>query len=66
MPDSRAIEYAQRRGYDLSGLRSQQITEEDFATFDYILVMDHDNLQDLRQICPERYMHKVQLFLSFC
>ena len=65
MPDSRAIEYAMRRGYDLSGLRSRQITETDFEHFDYILAMDHDNLRDLRQLSPEQHKHKVKLFLEF-
>ncbi len=64
-PDARAQRAALGRGYDLSALRGRQIHDEDFATFDYILAMDHDNLANLLRICPEQYQHKVRLYLSF-
>ncbi|WP_309762140.1 low molecular weight protein-tyrosine-phosphatase [Pseudomonas oryzihabitans] len=43
-PDSRAIQAAASRGYDISDLRARQVTVADFQRFDLILAMDHDNL----------------------
>ncbi len=48
-PDRRAIEAARRRGIDLSSLRARQIREDDFERFDLILVMDDENLSELRR-----------------
>lgn len=64
-PDARAQKAAQGRGYDLSSLRGRHVSDKDFAEFDYILVMDRDNLGNLLQRCPEQYKHKVKLFLAF-
>jgi len=64
-PDRRAHHAAARRGYDLSGLIGRQVNERDFHEFDYILAMDHDNLDNLRRVCPEALQHKLRLFLSF-
>ncbi|KTT14358.1 protein tyrosine phosphatase [Pseudomonas oryzihabitans] len=52
-PDSRAIQAAAGRGYDISGLRARQVTAADFQRFDLILAMDHDNLAWLEQLRPE-------------
>ena len=65
-PDARSQKHGKARGYDLSALRARQITPEDFATFDLILAMDHDNLSDLQDYYrrlgqPERF--KAQLAL---
>ncbi|KTT66672.1 protein tyrosine phosphatase [Pseudomonas oryzihabitans] len=51
-PDSRAIQAAAGRGYDISGLRARQVTAADFQHFDLILAMDHDNLAWLEQLRP--------------
>lgn len=64
-PDARAQKTALGRGYDLSALRGRQVSNQDFATFDYILAMDRDNLANLQQRCPEQYVHKVKLYLAF-
>lgn len=47
-PDSRSQKHAIARGYDLSALRARQIKAQDFASFDLILAMDHNNLADLQ------------------
>lgn len=65
-PDLRSQKHAKARGYDLSGLRARQIRPEDFASFDLILAMDHENLSDLQDYyrClgqPERYKAKLAL-----
>lgn len=63
-PDSRAQATAKKRGVDISGQRSRKVTDEDFEDFDYILAMDHDNMTDLTERCPEEHRHKLSLFLS--
>ena len=64
-PDARAQNAALGRGYDLSTLRGRQVSDQDFAAFDYILAMDRDNLRNLLRRCPEQYKHKVRLYLAF-
>ncbi|AMO57027.1 low molecular weight protein-tyrosine-phosphatase [Endozoicomonas montiporae] len=64
-PDSRSMAEAKQQGYDLSFIRSRQVTAEDFAGQDYILAMDQSNLDDLLAECPPEHQHKVKLFLDF-
>lgn len=52
-PDRRTRAEAQRRGIDLSGLRGRQFGADDFARFDLVLAMDHDNLVDLASLAPD-------------
>lgn len=64
-PDRRAVEAAKRRGIDLSQLRARQVSEEDFERFDLILVMDEENLAELRQRAPARYHDRIRLLMEF-
>lgn len=64
-PDPRASQAAKRRGYDLSDLVGRQVGPRDFEEFDLILAMDHDNLVNLRRVCPRGREDRVRLFLSF-
>lgn len=64
-PDHRAQAAAQRRGIVLSDIRARRVSDEDFETFDHILVMDKDNLGELLQRVPEQHRSKVHLFLEF-
>jgi protein-tyrosine phosphatase len=64
-PDIRAREAAARRGYDLSSLSARQVNDYDFIRFDYILAMDRDNLDLLRQACPLEHQGKLSLFMAF-
>ncbi|MEX2122563.1 MAG: low molecular weight protein-tyrosine-phosphatase [Woeseia sp.] len=64
-PDRRAQAAAERRGVTLSNIRARRITDEDFESFDYILVMDKDNLGELLERAPEEHRSKVRLFLEF-
>ncbi|HET6629419.1 MAG TPA: low molecular weight protein-tyrosine-phosphatase [Woeseiaceae bacterium] len=64
-PDHRAQAAAQRRGIALHEIRARRVSDEDFEAFDYILVMDKDNLEELRQRVPEGNRRKVHLFLEF-
>lgn len=64
-PDDRAQDTAMRRGIDMSDLRARRVNAEDFATFDYILAMDRDNLSLLMNACPADQAGKVSLFMDF-
>ena len=64
-PDKRSASAALSRGYDLSHLRSRQINANDFNQFDYILVMDQQNLIDVQAMCPSDFTGKLELFLDY-
>lgn len=64
-PDARAQAAARRRGVDLSALRGRQATARDLVEHDYVLAMDHENLANLRRICPLGHEHKLRLLMSF-
>ena len=64
-PDLRAQKAAQRRGVDLSGLRARQLSQQDFAEFDYVLGMDQDNLRAIRELKPANSKAYIGLFLDF-
>lgn len=64
-PDPRAIEAASRRGVDISGLRARQFVADDLDEFDYVLVMDRQNLADVRDIWHQNGGTEPRLFLSF-
>ncbi len=51
-PDSRAIEHAALRGYDLARLRAREVTADDFVAFDHILAMDASNMDALDPLRP--------------
>lgn len=64
-PDPRAVEAAARRGYDISGQRARRIRDGDFQSFDYILAMDQDNLQQLTARCPAAEVDRLKLLMDF-
>ncbi|NJD08632.1 MAG: low molecular weight phosphotyrosine protein phosphatase [Methylococcaceae bacterium] len=64
-PDRRAQVAAAGRGVDLSRLRARQVRLVDFDTFDYILVMDRENFQDLTALFPAGDVARVGLFLDY-
>jgi protein-tyrosine phosphatase len=64
-PDERTIRAAHQRGYDLAGLRARQVQEADFQSFDLILAMDRQNLNDLNTMRPASAVSRVDLFLSY-
>jgi len=63
-PDKRSIRHAAKRGYDLSKNRARQIKKEDFEKFDLIWAADHENVDDLKALCPDVYHSKISLFLG--
>ncbi len=65
-PDMRSQATAARRGVDLRSLRARQVTEADFAAFDYVLAMDQDNLKHMLGLCRDAALRsRIQLFLDF-
>lgn len=63
-PDPRAIAEARRQGIDISSYRGRQLVLEDFARFDHILVMDKDNLADVRARAPGDAKARIGLLLD--
>lgn len=63
-PDARSMAFAARRGYDLSAQRSRKVAASDFEEFDYLLAMDHDNLELLKAACPPQHRHKLGLMMA--
>ena len=64
-PDERAQDACARRGIDISGLRGRKATAEDIRKFDYILAMDRENYENLREISAAGYESRVRLFMEF-
>lgn len=62
-PDPRTRAVAEGRGYALHDLRARQVQADDFARFDLILAMDHDNLSALRSLRPAHGNAELDLFL---
>ena len=48
-PDSRAAAVASARGVELRG-RARQVTQNDLVTFDHVIAMDRDNLEELEHM----------------
>ena len=65
-PDARSQVHAAKRGYDLSDLRARQITDDDYAKYNLILVMDWDNLALVQEDCPSEHLGKVRRLTEFC
>jgi len=64
-PDHRAQETALQRGYDLGEIRARKVQAFDCEFYDYLIVMDEENLMDVRALCSTDCHEKVQLFLSY-
>ncbi len=64
-PDPRAQAAAQKRGYDLSGLRARELALADFETFDLLLAMDFNNLDRLQTMCPAAYESKLGMLMEY-
>ncbi|MFT7006190.1 MAG: protein-tyrosine phosphatase [Colwellia sp.] len=64
-PDHRAQKVGVERGYSFDGLKARKVKVEDFESFDLILAMDNDNVENLMKVAPEHLQHKISLFLEF-
>ncbi|HVE53601.1 MAG TPA: low molecular weight protein-tyrosine-phosphatase [Ramlibacter sp.] len=63
--DDRSTDHARGRGYDLSTHRARQVSALDFARFDLILAMDHENFVWLEHECPPAQRAKLRRFMEF-
>lgn len=63
-PDTRAIEMACSRRFDISGDRARRIIVEDFQRFDVIYAMDRHNLGILEQMKPAGSRARVELVMT--
>ena len=63
-PDPRSQRVAASHGIDMSQLRARKLTMHDFDSFDWILVMDRQNLDTARAIAPPQRRDRVQLLLD--
>jgi len=62
--DARMRRHASQRGYELDSI-SRPVVPEDFARFDHIVAMDHQNLADLLSLLPDPAFHsKLSLLLD--
>lgn len=64
-PDSRAIDTAARRGYDLSDLRARQLQVEDFDQFDLLLGMDEGHIARMVRMAPANRQDRIRLLMDF-
>ena len=64
-PDTRSQAAAASWGIDISGLRARQFRESDLAEFDYVLVMDKQNLADIQDIRARSGGTSPELFLNY-
>jgi protein-tyrosine phosphatase len=64
-PSRQAQVSATRRGYDLAGLRARQVTETDFAQFEYVLALDRGHYRALAGMAPSKYRERLGLLLDY-
>jgi len=64
-PDPRSIKTALNHGIDISKQKARQFTRLDFDSFDYIFVMDLQNLKNVLELSQtEKERSKVKLLLT--
>jgi protein-tyrosine phosphatase len=64
--DARMRKHASKRGHEIKSIARQFNPENDFNEFDYIIVMDDDNLNDIHKLDPEKkHRHKVHKMTDF-
>uniref|UniRef100_A0A3B4UXQ6 Low molecular weight phosphotyrosine protein phosphatase n=1 Tax=Seriola dumerili TaxID=41447 RepID=A0A3B4UXQ6_SERDU len=65
-PDARGLACLRKHGIETSH-RAQQVTKEDFMSFEYILCMDESNLSDLKRKANSvnNYRAKIELLGSY-
>jgi protein-tyrosine phosphatase len=66
-PDPRMIFSAGKRGYKLTHRARMFNPENDFKNFDYIVVMDNNNYNDITAYDPaKKYGDKIYKMVQFC
>lgn len=57
LPDARMRREGARRGYNFNS-HARQLTAEDFRNFDYVFVMDDDNVRQARLRCNDPNLYR--------
>ncbi len=52
-------------GIDCKGKTARQITKRDYDYYDYIIAMDHNNLNNLRKMLGEDVKGKISLLMDY-
>lgn len=63
-PDERSIANAAENGIDISKQRSRKVVLSDFEVFDVLYAMDESNYNNLLNMAPEKYHHKIKMILN--
>ena len=63
--DARSRAKAHSKGIDMEYVRARKISINDYDEFDYILAMDHENLELINYYAPEDHTADIRLFLDF-
>ena len=63
--DHRAQQTALSKGIDMSNLLAQKISINDYDRFDWILAMDHDNLELVNYYAPDNPKAECRLLMEF-
>ena len=53
-----------KENVDMTNMVARQITPHDFETFDWIIGMDQENVEELKRRAPRSAQEKIHLFLS--
>jgi len=64
-PDHRSVAVAAGAGVDISGLRARQLHADDFASFDWLLCADEQNLRDVLRMTPSGTSAQTALLLEW-
>lgn len=63
--ESRAIEHASMRGYDLENHVASQLCDDDFALYDLIIAMDKENYDIIDSMVTNGQRARIALFCDF-
>ena len=66
MPDSRAIQAAQRRQISMKGIKASKVSQKDFMSFDHIIALDRGHLGILENLQPDNSTAQLSLFSNYC
>lgn len=64
-PEPEAIDVCAQHGIAIDGLRARQVTVQDFATFDWVLCADRQNLKLLHAMAPRATWPRISLALAW-
>ncbi len=64
-PDIRAARTLKEHGISCEGKRSRRVVRTDFADYDYMVCMDHMNMDFLQRIRPQGRVCEISMLMSF-